>query len=187
MLVSEFRARAPLTLLTANQPMPAMIALSPAGSALPNQPNEMRESTICGTPYSGPRAESTAWVNEPSPVPIRMASAAWPNERPKTPVASTPRKTVANSRLGDSQVQSSWTGLPCRSPAPTNSAPPGSTAMTFAPYSPGRTSATTVSDCGVLLAIDDSLVPRELRRATVEVSGPDEVSPGLRTAPFRFL
>ena len=71
---------------------------------------------------------------------------------------------MANSRFGDSQVQSSWTGLPCRSPAATNSAPPGSTAMTFAPYSPGRTSATTVSDCGVVLAIDDSLVPRDAAR-----------------------
>jgi hypothetical protein len=48
--VREFRASAPLTLLTANQPMPAMTALSPAGSALPYQPNAMRESTIWGTP-----------------------------------------------------------------------------------------------------------------------------------------
>src|SRR6476661_2608946 len=183
MLVSEFSASAPLTLLTANQPMPAMTALSPAGSALPNQPNEMRESTICGTPYSGPRAESTAWVNEPSPVPMRMASAAWPNDRPKIPVASTPRKTVANSRLGESQVHSSWSGLPCRSEAGTNSEPPGSTAMTFAPYSPGRTSATTVSDCGVVLAIDDSLSRRVLRGATVEPFAADEVSPRLRTVP----
>jgi hypothetical protein len=49
-LVSELSASAPLTLLTANQPMPAMTAFSPAGSALPHQPKEIRESTICGTP-----------------------------------------------------------------------------------------------------------------------------------------
>ena len=48
-------------------------------------------------------------------MPIRIASAAWQNDRPKKPVASTPRKTVANSRFGDSQVQSSCSGLPCRS------------------------------------------------------------------------
>ena len=35
MLVSELSASAPLTLLTANQPMPAMTALSPAGRTLP--------------------------------------------------------------------------------------------------------------------------------------------------------
>ena len=33
--VSTFSANAPLTLLTANQPMPAVTEFSPAGSALP--------------------------------------------------------------------------------------------------------------------------------------------------------
>ncbi len=33
--VSVFRANVPLTLFTANQPMPAVIAFSPAGNALP--------------------------------------------------------------------------------------------------------------------------------------------------------
>ena len=33
--VSVFSANAPLTLLTANQPMPAVIEFSPAGSTLP--------------------------------------------------------------------------------------------------------------------------------------------------------
>ncbi len=35
MCVSVFSANAPLTLLTANQPMPAVIEFSPAGSQLP--------------------------------------------------------------------------------------------------------------------------------------------------------
>jgi hypothetical protein len=35
MWVSTFSASAPLTLFTANQPMPATTALMPAGSALP--------------------------------------------------------------------------------------------------------------------------------------------------------
>ena len=33
--VSVFRANVPLTLFTANQPMPAVTAFSPAGNALP--------------------------------------------------------------------------------------------------------------------------------------------------------
>ena len=33
--VSVFRANVPLTLFTANQPMPAVIAFSPAGSTFP--------------------------------------------------------------------------------------------------------------------------------------------------------
>jgi hypothetical protein len=35
MWVRTFSANAPLTLLTANQPMPAVTEFSPAGSALP--------------------------------------------------------------------------------------------------------------------------------------------------------
>ena len=35
MWVSVFRAKVPLTLFTANQPMPAVIEFSPAGNALP--------------------------------------------------------------------------------------------------------------------------------------------------------
>ena len=50
-------ANAPLTLLVANQPTPAVTDISTAGTALPLKPNAMRPSTICGTPCSGPRAD----------------------------------------------------------------------------------------------------------------------------------
>ena len=62
-----------------------------------------------------------------------MASTACQKLNPKTATASTPTKTVANSRFGEIQVQNSCSGLPCRSFSGMNSAPPGSTAMTFAP------------------------------------------------------
>ena len=70
---------------------------------------------------------------DPSAVPSTIASAAWVNDSPKKSVPITPTKTVANSRLGDAQVHSSWTGEPCRSSSGMNSTPPGSTAATLLP------------------------------------------------------
>ena len=139
--VSVVSASAPLTLLTANQPIPATTALSPAGSALPHRPKAMRLNTICGTPNSGPRAESTPWVSDPSAVPSTIAATAAQKLCWKNRMEMTPTKTVANSRFGDIQVQNSWPGRPCRSSSAMNSAPPGSTATTFVPYCPSRTSA----------------------------------------------
>ena len=52
-------AKAPLTLLVANQPTPAVTDISTAGTALPLNPNAKRPNTICGTPCSGPRADRT--------------------------------------------------------------------------------------------------------------------------------
>jgi hypothetical protein len=72
-------------------------------------------------------------VKEPSPVPSRIAQKACQKDSPMIPVASTPRNTVANSRFGESQVHRRLTGRPCRSCSGTNSAPPGSTAMTLVP------------------------------------------------------
>ncbi len=135
------RASAPLTLLTANQPTPATIALSPAGSALPNQPKPIRDRIICGTPNAGPRADSTPWLAEPSAVPSTMAATACQNDCPNATTASTPTKMVANSRFGDIQVQNRSSGRPCRSDNGMNSAPPGSTATMREPYSPSRISA----------------------------------------------
>ena len=48
------RASAPLTLFTANHPMPAMTELSRAGMMLPTKPNALRAATICGSPVLGP-------------------------------------------------------------------------------------------------------------------------------------
>ena len=55
--VSELSASAPLTLLTANQPIPAITELITAGRALPQKPNAEREATICGRPVRGPIVE----------------------------------------------------------------------------------------------------------------------------------
>ncbi len=115
MWVSWLRAKVPLTLLTANQPMPAMIALRPAGSALPKKPNEIRDRIICGTPDSGPRADRTPWVRLPRPVPSTMARIAIGTDWPKKSTAMTPTKTVANSMFGETQVKNSRIGLPWRS------------------------------------------------------------------------
>ena len=142
MCVNVFRANAPLTLLTANQPMPAVTLFNPAGNQLPRKPNGMREAIICGTPNFGPWADSTACVIEPSKVPTVNATAACQNDRPKAATPSTPTKIVANSRLGDVQVQSICRAEPCRSVSGMNSAPPGSTVDRLSPYSPSRTSAT---------------------------------------------
>ena len=72
-------------------------------------------------------------MTEPIAVPTTIASTASQKLRPNAAIASTPTKIVANSRLGDVQVQNSWIGRPCRSFSGMNSAPPGSTATTFSP------------------------------------------------------
>ena len=131
--MSVERASAPDTLLTANQPMPPTIALSPAGSALPTNPKPTRESTIMGTPAAGPREESRPWVSDPRAVPTRIPRNAPRKPRLNALTASTPTKIVANSRFGEHHVQNSWRGFPCRSASGMNSAPPGSTATTRTP------------------------------------------------------
>src|ERR1700746_2612578 len=102
---SAFSANAPLTLLTANQPMPATTELIPAGKILPRKPKPIRDKTICGTPYLGPRAASTAIETEPSAVPSTIASAADQNVWPKYQMPMMPTKIVANSMFGETQVQ----------------------------------------------------------------------------------
>jgi len=52
---------------------------------------------------------------------------------PKTVTPSTPTKTVANSMLGETQVQKRSRGDPCRSASGMYSTPPGSTAITRSP------------------------------------------------------
>ena len=73
------------------------------------------------------------WVMAPSPVPSTMARTVDQKLMPKTQTPRKPTKIVANSMLGEVQVQKSWSGLPCRSLSGMNSAPPGSTAMTLSP------------------------------------------------------
>ena len=105
---SAFSANAPLTLLTANQPMPATTELMPAGRMLPRKPKPIRDSTICGTPNSGPRAASAPIDSEPSAVPSTIASVAIQNDWPKNQTPMMPTKIVANSMFGDTQVQNCW-------------------------------------------------------------------------------
>ena len=131
-LVSELSANVPLTELTANQPMPPVIDMIPAGRMLPRKPNGARLSTICGTPYCGPRADRTPCPSAPRPLPMTIAATACHTLSPKM-TASTPMNTVANSRLGDVHVHSSWIGLPCRSFSGISSIPPGSTAPRRSP------------------------------------------------------
>ena len=69
----------------------------------------------------------------PIAVPAMIPSAACKKFRPNAATARTPTKIVANSMLGELQVQKSWSGLPCRSCRGMNSAPPGSTATTRSP------------------------------------------------------
>ena len=69
----------------------------------------------------------------PSPVPSTMASTVDQKLMPKAQTPRKPTKIVANSMFGEVQVQKSWSGRPCRSLSGMNSAPPGSTAMTFSP------------------------------------------------------
>src|SRR5215467_13077365 len=96
----------------------------------------------------------------PPAVPITMASTACQKLRPNKATASTPTKTVANSRLGEVQVQKSWSGFPCRSCRGMNSAPPGSTVMTRSPYSPSRTStpAGASADASVVISWSDPAI-----------------------------
>src|SRR3954471_12770313 len=136
--VRALSASVPLTLFTANQPMPAVTALSPAGRMLPRNPKGIRDWIICGTPKNGPRVPSSPCESDPSAVPSTIASVACQNVCPNAATASTPTKTVANSRFGEVQVQNSESGRPCRSSSGMNSAPPGSTATTRSPYSPSR-------------------------------------------------
>ena len=93
-------------------------------------------------------------MTPPIALPSMIASAAGQKLSPKTATASTPTKIVANSMLGEVQVQNSWSGRPCRSLSGMNSAPPGSTSKTVEPYVPSRTrtpgSVATVR--GVLIA-----------------------------------
>ena len=121
--VSALSASAPLTLFTANQPMPATRALIPAGMMLPQKPNPRRLSTICGTPYVGPLVDRMPWVMEPSVVPIKIARNVAQKLRPKKTTPMKPTKTVANSMFGEVQVQKSCSGRPWRSLSGMNSAP----------------------------------------------------------------
>ena len=73
------------------------------------------------------------WVTPPIALPRMSASAAAQKLRPKSETASTPTKIVANSMFGEVQVQNSCSGRPCRSFSGMNSAPPGSTVMTWVP------------------------------------------------------
>ena len=102
---SALSANAPLTLLTANQPTPATSELTPAGKMLPRNPNPIRDSTICGTPYNGPRAARNPIDTDPTALPSTIANAAIQNDRPKNQTPMTPTKMVANSMFGETQVQ----------------------------------------------------------------------------------
>ena len=73
-------------------------------------------------------------------MPSTIASTVAQKLRPKNDDREKPTKTVANSMFGEVQVQNSCSGRPCRSLSGMNSAPPGSTAMTFSPYVPSLTS-----------------------------------------------
>ena len=83
--------------------------------------------------WSGPNWTARRATSAPSAVPSTIARNACQNVSPKNSTQMTPTKTVANSRFGDVHVQSSWIGRPCRSASGMASAPPGSTAATFAP------------------------------------------------------
>ena len=131
--VSAARASPPLTLFTANQPIPAVSELSPAGRKFPRNPKPLLLSTIWHWPVFGPQLDSTPCEIAPRPVPRTIAPTACQNVRPKNSTQMTPTKTVANSMFGDVQVHSSCSGLPCRSASGMASAPPGSTALTLAP------------------------------------------------------
>ena len=133
---SACSASAPLTLLTANQPMPATSALMPAGRMLPQEAERAAaEHHLRQARARGPqrrqhavrdRAERRAEHDRRTP-PARTSA-----RRRATPRMPTP--TVANSMFGEVQVHSSWIGRPCRSSSGMTSTPPGSTATTLAPY-----------------------------------------------------
>src|SRR5713226_3773959 len=130
---SVCRANEPLTLLTMNQPTLAVKAFRLAGRILPRNPKAPRLWTIWGTPNLGPQLERMACVSEPSAVPRMIARAPSTNPMPKKAMGSTPTNTVANSRLGDIQVQKRSNGWPRRSPPGMYSIPPGSTAAAEEP------------------------------------------------------
>src|SRR3954470_15954990 len=159
--VNVLSASAPETLLTANQPMPAVTDCRPAGRMLPQNPNATRDCTICGTPYRGPRADSTAWKTDPTTVPSTSEATAFQKLSPKTATDSTPTNTVANSKFGDIQVQNSMVGRPCRSSSGMNSAPPGSIVATASPYWPSRISSAcrSVSVTDIDRSLPRSVVP----------------------------
>ncbi len=111
MWVRLFSARVPLTLFTANHPIPPVTELTPAGRALPQYPKPRRLSTICGTPKRGPWVDKRPWVMAPSPVPSTMARTVDQKLMPKAQTPRKPTKIVANSILGEViQVQKSWSG-----------------------------------------------------------------------------
>src|SRR3954453_13133407 len=132
--VNVLSASAPDTLLTANQPMPAVTDWRPAGRMLSQKPNDTRDCTICGIPYLGRRPDSTAWKTDPTTVPSTSDSTAYQKLSPKTATVSTPTNAVANSKFGDIQVQKILAELPCRSSSGMNSAPSDSIAATASPY-----------------------------------------------------
>src|SRR6202011_1670691 len=68
-------AKAPLTLLTANHPTPAVMDIRPAGRMLPRKPKAERPCTIWGTPNLGPQLERTACDSAPSALPTTTARA----------------------------------------------------------------------------------------------------------------
>src|SRR5260370_30064821 len=110
---SAWMAKAPLTLLTMNQPKAPVKAFSPAGRTLPRKPNAPRLSTIIGTPNLGPQDETTAWVTEPRSVPTMMAVAASHRLRPKRVIARAPTEKVADSRLGESPTPNTYIAFTC--------------------------------------------------------------------------
>src|SRR5487761_165562 len=105
-------AKAPLTLLTMNQPKEAVRPLSAAGNMLPRKPKAPRLSTIIGTPNFGPHEDRMPCARDPRAVPTMMAVAACHRVRTRNATAMTPMNTVANSRFGESHVQNIWIGLP---------------------------------------------------------------------------
>ncbi len=120
-------------LFTANQPIPAIKAFSPDGRMLPRKPKPVRLSTIWQRPSLGPQVDRTACEIEPAAEPMTIASTVCQNVSPKYRTPSSPTAMVANSMFGETHVQNSWLGTPCRSPGGIGSTPPGSTATTFWP------------------------------------------------------
>ena len=120
-------------LLTANQPIPAARALMPAGRMLPRNPKLTRLSTIWHSPLFGPHVDKMLWVIAPSAVPRTIATTHCQKVSPQYRTPRMPTPTVANSMLGEAHVQTSWSGVPCRSLSGMNSTPPGSIATTLSP------------------------------------------------------
>ncbi len=132
-LNSALSANAPLTLFTANQPIPATSELMPAGRMLPRNPKPLRLITIWTSPCCGPHDDSTPCEMDPRALPSTIASTDCQNPSPKYSGPRMPTPTVANSMFGEVHVHSSWLGRPWRSSNGMNSTPPGSTATTRSP------------------------------------------------------